>query len=130
VFEAWANANSRALFNILFPGSLSAALLGADTAHLYGQQLLLTTVLGADAVRRSGAAARAGAAGLAELEWFNRDDSPGSSGRALQGLYDFTDTFSVQRVGQIINGLVYPMPSARATPSCSAFRTTSRSDRQ
>jgi hypothetical protein len=95
-FEAWATANARALFNILFPGSLSAALLGADTAHLYAQQLLLTTVLGADAVRRSGTAARAGAAGLAELEWFNRDDSPGSSGRALQGLYDFTDSFSVQ----------------------------------
>jgi len=95
-FEAWANANARTLFNILFPGGLSAAILGADTAHLYGQQLLLTTVLGADAVRRSGAAARVGAAGLAELEWFNRDDSPGASGRALQGLYDFTDTFSVQ----------------------------------
>jgi hypothetical protein len=95
-FETWASANARALFNILFPGSLSAALLGADTAHLYGQQLLLTTVLGADAVRRSGVAARAGAAGLAEVEWFSRDDSPGASGTALQGLYDFTDTLSVQ----------------------------------
>jgi hypothetical protein len=95
-FEAWATANARSLFNILFPGSLSAALLGVDAAHLYGQQLLLTTVLGADAVRRSGAPARAGAAGLAELEWFNRNDSPGSSGTALQGLYDFTETLSVQ----------------------------------
>jgi hypothetical protein len=95
-FEAWANANARTLFNILFPGGLSAALLGADAAHLYGQQLLLTTVLGADAVRRSAAAGHPGAAGLAEMEWFGRSDSPGSSGTAFQGLYDFSNTFSVQ----------------------------------
>jgi len=95
-FEAWATANARTLFNILFPGGLSAALLGADAAHVYGQQLLLTTVLGADAVRRSAASGRPGAAGLAEMEWFGRADSPGSSGTAFQGLYDFTNTFSVQ----------------------------------
>jgi hypothetical protein len=95
-FEAWANANARSLLNILFPGSLSSALLGTDAAHFYGQQLLLTTVLGADAVRRpSAAAGRVATAGLAEAEWFRRDDSPGA-GTALQGAYDFTGSLSVQ----------------------------------
>jgi len=96
-FEAWARQHSGELLALLFPGSLSSSALGRDTAQVYSQQFLLSTVLGADAVRQPGASGRFGAGGMVEPEWFSRDNSPsGYSGRAWQGLYDVTRSLSVQ----------------------------------
>lgn len=95
-FEEWAQVNRDALFSILFPTGLSDALLGRGAPQVYAQQLLLTTVLGSDVTRRPGAAGRAGAGALVEFEWFDRADTTDSTSNAVQGLYDFNGSLSVQ----------------------------------
>lgn len=96
-FEDWARDNAQELLAIIFPSSLSSATLGRDAAQMYAQQLLLSTVLGVDAVREPGAPRRYLAGGLVELEWFERDDSqPDDSGWAWQWLYGFGRFASVQ----------------------------------
>ena len=68
--------------------------MGRDTATLYSQQLLLTTVLGADDAQARG---RGPAGGLIDVEWLRRSErEPNDSAWALQGLYAFSRTLSVQ----------------------------------
>lgn len=95
-FEHWADANRQALFNVLFPVGLTSALIGRDAGQVYAQQLLMSTILGADGTRRPGAGDRPMVGGLIEYEGFRRDDSPGRMGQAWQGLYDFNRMLSVQ----------------------------------
>ena len=93
-FEAWARANAANLLQVFFPGGLSGGLTGRDTATLYSQQLLLTTVLGVNDAETRG---RNVSPGLFDVEWLRRDaDQPGNSSWALQGLYGITPTLSVQ----------------------------------
>jgi len=93
-FETWAQDNAADLLRIFFPGGLSTALTGRDSATLYSQQLLLTTVFGADDAQARG---RGPAGGLIDVEWLHRDQrAPNDSAWALQGLYAFSRTLSVQ----------------------------------
>jgi hypothetical protein len=96
-FENWARDNAVRLLAIIFPGSLSSAVLGRDAGQLYAQQLLLSTALNVEAVREPGALRRFSAGGLIEVEWFDRDGSqPDDSGWAWQGLYGIGRFASVQ----------------------------------
>jgi len=96
-FEDWAEANTEELLEIIFPGSLSEAVLGHDAGQLYSQQLLLTTALGVDSAGEPGTPRRYAAGGLVEYEWFDSSESrPDYSGHAWQGLYGFGRFASVQ----------------------------------
>jgi hypothetical protein len=98
-FEQWARENAAPLLRVLFPGGLSAGAAGRDTAGLYSQQLMLTTILDAD---ESQGRSRLGAGGLFESEWLHRDNSAsGDSAWGVQGLYGFNRTLAVQaRIGR------------------------------
>jgi hypothetical protein len=93
-FEAWARANADGLLRVFFPAGLTAGAAGRDTGVLYSQQLLLTTVL---SMEESGSRDRAGIDSLVEYERITRDDRvAGDSSWALQGLYAFGRTLSLQ----------------------------------
>ena len=96
-FEAWARENASALLAILFPGSLSASVLGRGAGELQAQQVLLTTALAMESVREMSQGGRSIAGGMFEYETFTRDGHrPGDSARAWQGLYNVSKTFSLQ----------------------------------
>jgi hypothetical protein len=96
-FEAWARENASALLAILFPGSLSASVLGRGAGELQAQQVLLTTALAMESVREMSQGGRSIAGGMIEFETFTRDGHrPGDSARAWQGLYNVSKTFSLQ----------------------------------
>ena len=96
-FEAWARENASALLGILFPGSLSASVLGRGAGELQAQQVLLTTALAMESVREMSQGGRSIAGGMIEYETFTRDGHrPGDSARAWQGLYNVSKTFSLQ----------------------------------
>jgi hypothetical protein len=96
-FEAWARENAPALLAILFPGSLSASVLGRGAGELQAQQVLLTTALAMESVREMSQGGRSTAGGMIEYETFTRDGHrPGDSARAWQGLYNVGKTFSLQ----------------------------------
>jgi hypothetical protein len=88
-FEACVRANAGDLRAILFPGSLSASVGGADAAIHYSQQFLLTTAFGMTTASEGGRLRRAEIGGLFEHEWYSGGD--GGGGRAWQGLYQFSD---------------------------------------
>ena len=96
-FEDWTRRNADALLAILFPASLASGVLGRSPGELHAQELLLTTALDTDDVRRPGTGGRYGAGGLFEYETLRRAGRlNGDSGSALQGLYGFSPTMSVQ----------------------------------
>ena len=96
-FEAWARENASALLAILFPGNLSASVLGRGAGELQAQQVLLTTALAMESSREMSQGGRSFAGGMFEYETFTRDGHrPGDSARAWQGLYNVSRTFSLQ----------------------------------
>lgn len=96
-FEDWTSDNADALLAILFPAGLASSVLGHGAGELHGQQILLTTALATEDVRRAGQGGRAGAGGLIEFESLRRDGSrDGDSAWAWQGLYSLSRTVSLQ----------------------------------
>lgn len=98
--DEWAHSERIApeLLRILFPGSLGAFALGRAPGELHAEQLLLTTALATEGVRREGrTGGRALAGGLIEFESITRQGrSAGESGWAVQGLYGVNRFVSVQ----------------------------------
>ena len=96
-FEDWASDNADALLAVLFPAGLASSLLGRSAGELHGQQLLLTTALDTDEVRRTSQGGRSGVGGLIEFESLRRDGRrSGDSTWAWQGLYSLNRTVSLQ----------------------------------
>ncbi len=98
-FDDWTRDRrvADALLQILFPGSLGAAVLGRSPGEMSTEQLLLTTALGTEDVRQQGGGGRALAGGLIEFESLRRRDAqPGDSGWAWQGIYGISRTLAVQ----------------------------------
>lgn len=98
-FEDWARSEPVApqLLRILFPGSLGAPVLGRAPAELHAQQLLFTTALATEGIRRQGQSGRAFAGGLIESEWIRREDrQAGDAGWAWQGIYGINRYVAVQ----------------------------------
>ena len=96
-FEDWANDNADALLAVLFPAGLASSVLGRSAGELHGQQLLLTTALDTDEVRRTSQGGRSGVGGLIEFESLRRDGRrSGDSTWAWQGLYSVNRFVSVQ----------------------------------
>ena len=85
-FENWVRENAGRILEILFPTSLSAAVLGGDLSQDHAQQFLLTQAL--EIAPAQGAAHRL-PGGLLEFEWFQRAGATGDSGRAWRGFYEF-----------------------------------------
>jgi len=96
-FEDWANDNADALLAVLFPAGLASSVLGRSAGELHGQQLLLTTALDTDEIRRTSQGGRSGVGGLIEFESLRRDGRrSGDSTWAWQGLYSVNRFVSVQ----------------------------------
>jgi hypothetical protein len=97
--DEWVRSDGVApqLLRILFPGSLGAFALGRTPAELHAQQLLLTTALATEGVRRETQGGRSLAGGLIEFESLRRDGREnGDSGFAVQGLYGINRFIAVQ----------------------------------
>jgi hypothetical protein len=93
-FEDWARRHAPEILAILFPESLSAAVLGRDSGQLFSQQFLLSTVLGSTSVREPGTPRRFLAGGLVEFEWTRLDGE--DSSWAWQGLWGAGRFASIQ----------------------------------
>ena len=77
-----------ALLRVLFPAGLASSVLGRSAGELHGQQILLTTALETEDVRRTSPGNRVGVGGLVEFETLHRDGRrAGDSVWAWQGLY-------------------------------------------
>jgi hypothetical protein len=93
-FDRWARENAPTILEVLFPGGLSAGLMGRETSVVYSQQLLLTTILSAEDEAARG---RTGGGGLFEFESLRREQrGDNDSLWAVQGVYGFSRTLSVQ----------------------------------
>lgn len=96
-FEDWASANADALLAVLFPAGLASSVLGRSAGELHGQQLLLTTALSTEGVRRTSQGGRSGVGGLIEFESLRRDGHrAGDSAWAWQGVYTLSPSVSLQ----------------------------------
>ena len=96
-FEDWARDNADALLRVLFPAGLASSVLGRGAGELHGQQILLTTALETEDVRRTSPGNRVGVGGLVEFETLHRDGRrAGDSVWAWQGLYNVSKAVSVQ----------------------------------
>lgn len=79
-FEDWARDNADALLRVLFPAGLASSVLGRGAGELHGQQILLTTALETEDVRKASQGGRASVGGLVEFETLHRDGRrPGDS---------------------------------------------------